>query len=177
MAIDTRELFSVKSDEYAAARPHYPRDLLQYLVGLCPDAGRAWDCGTGSGQAAVALAEWFGEVDATDVSAQQIANAAPHGRVRYSVQAAESTDFPDSCFTLVTVAQALHWFDFGRFWPEVQRVLRPGGIFAAWTYTWPVLSEALDSIVAARLLPTIKAYWAPQNQLAGLQARARSAMG
>lgn len=164
--VDTRALFSVKSDEYAAARPHYPRELLQYLVGLCPDTVRAWDCGTGSGQAAVALAEWFDEVEATDVSAQQIANAAPHERVRYSVQPAEGTDFPDRCFTLVTVAQALHWFDFSRFWPEVQRVLRPGGLFAAWTYTWPVLSEPLDRIVTTRLLNTIKDYWAPQNQIA-----------
>ncbi|HEV2700656.1 MAG TPA: class I SAM-dependent methyltransferase [Steroidobacteraceae bacterium] len=164
--MDTRQLFSVKADEYAASRPHYPRALLQYLVDLCPDTGRVWDCGTGSGQAAVALAEWFSQVDATDVSAQQIANAVPHGRVRYSVQAAEHTDFPDGCFSLVTVAQALHWFEFGRFWPEVQRVLRPRGILAAWTYTWPILSEALDLIVTRRLLSVIKDYWAPQNQLA-----------
>ncbi len=166
MTIDTRKLFSVKSDEYAAARPHYPRELLEYLVGLCRATGRVWDCGTGSGQAAVALAEWFGEVDATDVSAQQIANAVPHARVRYSVQAAERTDFPDASFGLVTVAQALHWFEFSRFWPEVHRVLRPGGVFAAWTYTWPILSDALDSIVTTRLLSVIKDYWAPQNQLA-----------
>jgi SAM-dependent methyltransferase len=166
VAIDTRQLFSVKSDEYAAARPHYPRALFEYLVGLCPDAQRAWDCGTGSGQAAVALAEWFAEVDATDVSPQQIANAVPHARVRYSTQPAEGTDFPNACFSLVTVAQALHWFDFGRFWPEVHRVLRPGGIFAAWTYTTPFVSAALDAIVATRLLSAIKDYWAPQNRLA-----------
>ncbi|MEJ0006276.1 MAG: class I SAM-dependent methyltransferase [Steroidobacteraceae bacterium] len=166
MAIDTHRLFSVKSDEYAAARPRYPRELFEYLSSLCPDASRAWDCGTGSGQAAVALAEWFREVDATDVSAQQIANAVRHDRVRYSVQAAERTTFPAGCFSLVTVAQALHWFDFDRFWPEVHRVLRPAGIFAAWTYTTPHLSTDLDLIIERRLLEVIKGYWAPQNQLA-----------
>jgi ubiquinone/menaquinone biosynthesis C-methylase UbiE len=166
VTLDTRQLFSIKSDEYAAARPHYPRELLAAIVGLCPDTTRAWDCGTGSGQAAVALAEWFGEVEATDVSPQQIAHAVAHERVRYSVQPAERTTFPKHSFSLVTVAQALHWFDFREFWPEVLRVLRPGGIFAAWTYTTPFLSEALDAIVARRLLNVIKDFWAPQNQLA-----------
>ena len=166
LTIDTRQLFSVRSGEYAAARPHYPRELFQYLADLCPDTQRAWDCGTGSGQAAVGLAEEFAQVDATDVSAQQIANAVQHERVHYSVQPAEQTSFAFGSFSLVTVAQALHWFDFGRFWPEVHRVLRPGGIFAAWTYTLPILSEALDSIVAMRLLKVIKDYWAPQNRIA-----------
>jgi SAM-dependent methyltransferase len=166
VTLDTRQLFSVKSDEYAAARPHYPRELLDYLVGLCPDTQRVWDCGTGSGQAAVALAECFSHVDATDVSAQQIANAVPHERVRYSVQPAERTRFASGQFGLVTVAQALHWFDLNQFWPEVHRVLRPGGIFAAWTYSWPCLSEALDAIVARRLLKVVKDYWAPQNRIA-----------
>jgi SAM-dependent methyltransferase len=166
VSIDTRRLFSVKSNEYAAARPRYPRELFQHLMGLCPDIGRAWDCGTGSGQAAIALAEWFSEVDATDVSPQQIANATDHQRVRYSVQPAERTSFPDGHFSLVTVAQALHWFDFGQFWPEVHRVLRKGGLFAAWTYTTPYLSADLDSIIKTRLLEVIKGYWAPQNRLA-----------
>jgi SAM-dependent methyltransferase len=140
--------------------------LYQYLVGLCPDRHRVWDCGTGSGQAAVALAEWFTQVEATDVAAQQIANAVCHERVRYSVQPAEGTDFPDGYFSLVTVAQALHWFDFARFWPEVRRVLRPGGIFAAWTYTLPLVSQTLDAIIATRLSDVIKDYWAPQNRIA-----------
>jgi SAM-dependent methyltransferase len=166
VAADTRQLFSVKSGEYAASRPGYPREIFEYLVGLCSATDRAWDCGTGSGQAAVALAEWFAEVDATDVSAQQIANARPHERVRYSVQAAERTVFTAGRFTLVTVAQALHWFDFGRFWPEVHRVLRPGGIFAAWTYTVPRLSRELDLILATSLMNVIEGYWAPQNKLA-----------
>src|ERR1700729_3906379 len=120
MTIDTRQLFSVRSDEYAASRPQYPSELFDYIIRVCPGRDRAWDCGTGSGQAAVALAEWFVEVHATDVSAQQIANAAMHDRVHYSVQPAERTGFANGLFSLVTVAQALHWFEFKQFWPEVQ---------------------------------------------------------
>jgi len=163
---DIKELFSVESDAYAAARPHYPRELFAQLVALCPATARAWDCGTGSGQAAVALAQWFEAVEATDVSAQQIAHAVPHPRVNYSVQPAEHTRFADESFDLITVAQALHWFEFDRFWPEVHRVLRPGGLFAAWAYSWPCVSETLDRIVAADLMQVIKDYWMPQNQIA-----------
>ena len=166
MTLDTRQLFSVKSDEYAAARPQYPPELFDYIIRVCASRDRAWDCGTGSGQAAVVLAEWFAEVEATDVSPQQIANARAHARVRYSVQPAERTTFADRHFSLVTVAQALHWFDFDRFWPEVQRVLQPGGVVAAWTYTLPHVTAELDRIVDAKLLNLIRTYWAPQNRLA-----------
>jgi len=166
MTIETERLFSVGSSEYATARPQYPPRLFDYLSNLAPDLDCAWDCGTGSGQAAVALAERFNSVEATDVSPEQISEAAAHGRVRYSAQPAEATAFEDGTFSLVTVAQALHWFDFNRFWPEVKRVLKPGGIFAAWVYTWPHISEAADRIVAAELLDIIKPYWARENQLA-----------
>lgn len=166
MGTDTRRLFSVASDQYAAARPRYPAPLFDYLSASVPDRVRAWDCGTGSGQAALTLAERFGSVEATDVSREQIAHAAGHERVRYSVQPAEETAFRDGSFSLVTVAQALHWFDFERFWPEVQRVLKPGGVFAAWAYTWPHISREADRIVAAGLLDAIEDDWAPQNRLA-----------
>lgn len=166
MTLDTRQLFSAQAAQYAASRPQYPQELFEYLVRMCAGLDCAWDCGTGSGQAAVQLAEWFAVVEATDISAQQIANARPHGRVRYSVQAAEQTSFADRQFSLVIVAQALHWFDFGRFWPEVQRVLRPGGVFAAWTYTLPHLTAELDRIIDAKLLNPIKNYWSPQNRIA-----------
>lgn len=166
MSIDTQQLFSVNSGGYAAARPHYPRKLFEFLISQCPDTECAWDCGTGSGQAAVALAEWFAQVQATDVSPQQIASAAPHAKVHYSVQSAEECRFADRQFSLVTVAQALHWFDLPRFWPQVQRVLRPGGVFAAWTYTTLHLSPTLDSIIEQQLLKPIDPYWAPHNQLA-----------
>jgi SAM-dependent methyltransferase len=166
MSIDTNRLFSAGSEQYVAARPRYPRQLFEFICTQTPDFDRAWDCGTGSGQAAVALAERFGSVEATDVSPEQIANALPHDRVVYSVQSAEATTFPNASFSVVTVAQALHWFDFSRFWPEVHRVLRPGGLFAAWTYTWPHVTEEIDQIINTKLLSVIESFWMPQNRLA-----------
>jgi SAM-dependent methyltransferase len=48
---------------------------------------------------------------------------------------------------LVTVAQALHWFCGDNFIAEVRRVLKPGGLFAAWTYTLLRGDAALNGIV------------------------------
>ena len=95
---------------------------------------RVWDCGAGNGQAAIGLAKYFETVEATDASAQQIANGIPHPQVHYSVQPAEQTTYQDASFDAVCVAQALHWFDYSRFYPEVHRVLKPGGAFVAWGY-------------------------------------------
>jgi SAM-dependent methyltransferase len=159
-------LFSTQSEQYAGARPQYPPELFAYLSTVSPDREIAWDCGTGSGQAAAGLVDTFRFVEATDVSPEQISNAPKHERIRYSVQPAESTSFADRYFSLVAVAQALHWFDHRKFWPEVHRVLKLGGIFAAWTYTWPHISKEIDPIITAKLLNVIENYWATENRLA-----------
>lgn len=44
----------------------------------------------------------------------------------------QATGLPSGCASLVTIAQALHWFDRPLFYAEVARILRPGGVFAAW---------------------------------------------
>ena len=161
----THSLFNQGADQYAIARPQYPAQLFEHLFELSPDLETAWDCATGSGQAAVALAKRFGRVEATDVSAAQIEHAFAHERVRYGVQQAEQTDFADASFSLVAVAQALHWFDLDRFWPEVHRVLKPGGAFAAWGYGWPRVNAEIDRVVQVGLLDAIAPFWAPNNQL------------
>ncbi len=159
------QLFSNRSDLYAQARPRYPEALYPYLANLCPEHIRVWDVACGSGQAAVDLAAHFNEVHATDISAEQIAHAHPHPRVRYSVQPAEKTDFPANTFDLICVAQALHWFDHERFWHEVKRVLKPNGIFAAWGYSWFSINPNVDKAFKENFLAPIQPYWAEQNQL------------
>src|SRR5689334_16684936 len=104
-------LFASVAREYASFRPGYPPELFAWLARAAPARGAVWDCGCGSGQASVALAEHFSQVFATDASAEQIAAARPHPRVRYSVAPAENSGLEPGCADLVTVAQALHWFD------------------------------------------------------------------
>ena len=159
------DLFSDKSDLYAAARPRYPQDLYEFLASCVNTKERAWDCGAGNGQASVALAEYFKEVYATDISDRQIANAIPKNNVFYSVQPAEKTNFPNSYFDAVTVAQALHWFDIERFWSEVKRVLKKGGIFAAWGYSSLSVSSPIDLVIKEGILDIIESYWSPRIEL------------
>jgi len=162
---DTRRMFDDRAEVYAASRPRYPPELYAWIAGNCALRRRVWDVACGNGQASIDLAGHFVHVDATDVSAAQIAHAAPHPRVRYAVQPAEASGFPDACFDAVTVAQALHWLDLDRFWREVARVLRPGGLFAAWGYAWPRLDPSLDEILRVTLLAPIESYWSPRNRL------------
>jgi SAM-dependent methyltransferase len=154
--------FSEKSGQYAASRPTYPAALFAAIAAAAPGRERAWDCATGTGQAAVGLAAHFGHVEATDASAQQVANAAAHPRVRYTAQLAEKTDFADGAFDAVTVAQALHWFDLDRFYAEVRRVLRPGGVIAAWAYDWSSVTPEVDFALERHLLVKIRPYWPEQ---------------
>lgn len=162
MSID---LFSADPAHYAAVRPAYPEALIDWVAQAAPARERVWDCGTGNGQAAVQLAERFTQVEASDLSAAQIAHAKAHPRVRYLAQPAEATDYPDQAFDAVCVAQALHWFDMARFTPELDRVLRPGGLFAAWGYDGFSVSPSFDAVLRSTVLDVVDAFWAPQNRL------------
>ena len=158
--------FSGAAAEYARFRPRYPAALFSYLSALVPSEALAWDCATGSGQAAVALAAHLSRVVATDASAEQIAHAEPHPRVEYRVAAAERSGLDAASVELVTVAQALHWFDLPAFYAEVQRVLRPGGVLAVWCYGHMVLpSEALQNALDRFYSVTVGPYWPPERSL------------
>jgi len=129
-----KDHFSGHAELYREARPTYPDALFDWLAAQAPDRALAWDCGCGNGQASVALARHFARVIATDPSANQIADAEPHANIDYRVEPAERSSLAEASTSLVTVAQALHWFDFAAFYAEVRRVLKPGGVFAAWAY-------------------------------------------
>ncbi len=159
------DLFSDKASLYAAARPRYPEELFAFVHAHAPSHRCAWDCGTGNGQAAGSLAAHFSRVLASDPSAEQIANAIPVANVSYSVQRAEETTFPSSCFDAICVAQALHWFHFDAFFAEVQRLATPDAIFAAWGYDWFSVSPSFDAAFKSSILDVIEPYWAPNNRI------------
>ncbi|MCF6276087.1 MAG: class I SAM-dependent methyltransferase [Robiginitomaculum sp.] len=162
---DTSKLFSDKSDIYAQARPQYPAELFDFIKTLPKQTGTVWDCATGNGQAAIGLAQVFDQVYATDISTEQIANRLDVANVNFSVCPAEQTGFADNMFDVVNVAQALHWFDFDRFWPEVRRVLKPGGVFITYAYAWFAVTPAIDALVESEIKTVVAPYWAAQNQL------------
>ena len=153
------DLFSAHASTYAAARPEYPDDLYRFLATLPPARDAAWDCATGNGQAARDLARYFRRVIATDASAAQIALAARLPNVEYHVATAEQSGVSDRSVQLVTVAQALHWLDHDRFYPEVRRVTAPGGVIAAWSYGACSAGPDVEPLLREFEFDTVGAYW------------------
>lgn len=160
-----KDHFSAHADDYARSRPIYPDALFGHLAALSPLRQCAWDCATGNGQAALGLARHFEHVVASDASAEQIAHGFPHDRVAYRVEPAESTALEDSSVDLVTVGQALHWFDLDRFYAEVRRVLRPRGVLAAWCYGRCNVAPGIDAVVDRYYEEIVGPYWPPERVL------------
>lgn len=151
--------FSGSAADYARFRPDYPPALFEWLGNAAPTRGRVWDCATGSGQAAVALAAHFADVIATDASAAQLAAAASHPRVRYHCAPAESSALEDASVDAVTVAQALHWLDLDRFYGEVKRVAKPGAVVAVWAYGPIEVEPRIDEVIGALYYGTLGSHW------------------
>lgn len=154
-----KDNFSTQSDKYAQFRPVYPDALFEYLRGLVPGKEAAWDCATGNGQVAQRLAGIFQKVYATDISSQQLANAIVLPNIEYSLQPAERTGFADDSFDLITVAQAIHWFDFEAFYAEAERTLKPRGILAVIGYNLPRFNHAIDSTINEFYRNVVGPFW------------------
>jgi len=148
---------------YAAFRPRYPEALFDRLAAEAPRRRIAWDCAAGSGQAAVALAERFPRVIATDASERQLEHAARHPRVSWLRSRAEQAPLATGSIDLVTVAQAIHWFDLRAFTAEARRVLAPGGVFAAWCYDLATIEPAIDAVVHRFYTETVGPWWPPER--------------
>jgi SAM-dependent methyltransferase len=158
-----KDHFSGHADAYARYRPGYPPPLFDWLARQAPGRELAWDVGTGNGQVARYLADHMTSVHATDASAQQLARAEGPPNVRFAVEPAERSFLVDDSVDLVTVGQALHWFDLESFYGEVRRVLKRGGLLAAWTYQLNEIHPAVDATVGAFYEDVVGPYWPPER--------------
>lgn len=159
-----KDLFSAQAAVYAAYRPLYPQALYDFLLSHAPGRAAAWDCATGNGQVAAALAPHFSAVFATDISEAQLQQAPVLPNVHYSVCRAESTPFADHSFDLVTVGTALHWFDFEAFYEEVRRVAKPVALLAVWAYAPCRSDAATDAVIERFQHETVGDYWDPERR-------------
>jgi SAM-dependent methyltransferase len=160
-----KDHFSGQAAEYAKFRPSYPAALFEYLAKIVPSRNVAWDCATGSGQAAIALAKHFALVIATDASAKQIRNAERAERVQYRMAPAENSGIESESVDLVTVAQALHWFDLAKFYEEAKRVLNPGGLIAVWNYDFLQATPEIDAAVNRFYHHIVGPFWPPERRV------------
>lgn len=165
MSADFNDHFSTQSQHYQRFRPVYPASLYAWLASLTPGHELAWDCATGNGQAAQALAREFAKVIATDASEKQIAQCPPHAGVEYRVARAEAPPLTDRSIDLITVAQALHWFDLSEFYREAARVLKANGMLAVWNYQLLAITPPIDAIVNHYYHDIVGPYWPPERRL------------
>ncbi len=165
MGNEFQDLFSGHARDYAQFRPAYPDELYQYLSSVTNNHDCAWDCATGTGQSAVELAKFYRQVIATDASEKQISNAVQKHNIVYRVALADHSCIDSQSLDLITVAQALHWFNLATFTKEVQRVLKPDGILAVWTYNLMQVNPAVDQLIASLYRDVLGEYWSFERRI------------
>ena len=154
-----KDNFSAQAEAYANFRPHYPTEMYAFIYGQLSCYDRALDIATGNGQVAKELAAKFSQVYATDISAKQLSEAPQLPNIQYKQEAAEQSSFADHFFDLVTVAQAIHWFNFDLFYANVRRITKPGGIIAVAGYGLVSVNTVTDRWLQHFYTNIIGPYW------------------
>ena len=154
-----KDNFSQQASGYAQYRPTYPVSLFEFILSKVISREAAWDCGTGNGQTAKVLARYFSHVEATDISKHQLEKAVAAPNITYSVQPAEQTKFSDNSFDLITVSQALHWFNLDEFYKEVKRVAKQASWIAVWMYGGISISPSVKEIIRELHVDILGQYW------------------
>ncbi|NIP38997.1 MAG: class I SAM-dependent methyltransferase [Candidatus Dadabacteria bacterium] len=157
-------LFGSNSEDYKKYRPLYPKELIEFLAGVCTENELAWDCGCGTGQVSITLSNYFRQVVGTDISSGQTKNAEKADNIIYRVSAEDHSGLEHNSADLVTCAQALHWFDLNKFYKEVTRVLKPGGIIAVWTYNLFRVNKEIDELIDRFYFGNIYNYWPEERK-------------
>ncbi|CAA0829846.1 S-adenosyl-L-methionine-dependent methyltransferases superfamily protein [Striga hermonthica] len=166
------DLFIKQAEQYSVGRPSYPKILFDFIASKTPSRDLAWDVGTGSGQAARSLANIYKNVIATDTSPKQLEFADKFPNITYkhtspcmTMSELQEKIGPKSSVDLVTIAQAMHWFDLPKFYQQVKWVLKkPDGVIAAWCYTTPEVNPGVDSVLQRYYTDGAGPYWDPARK-------------
>lgn len=161
-----KDHFSTQSSEYSRFRPTYPAALFDWLAQQTSERISAWDCACGNGQASTELAARFERVTATDISEAQLSHAPSLPNVDWRLAAAEESGLEAASVNLITVAQALHWFDLPRFWAEAWRVLKPNGVLAAWSYgVFKLDNQEVEKVCHHFYEDVVGDFWPPERRI------------
>ncbi len=155
-----KDLFSQNSQLYKQARPDYPHSVIHEILKHTPEHSFAWDCGAGSGQFTQLLVPYFEQIVATDLSESQLQSAPYFENVSYQIQIAEQTIFANQSFDLISVAQAIHWFDFEKFYAEVRRTLKVNGLLAIVGYgLLEIQDQQVNTMIQALYYEKLAGCW------------------
>ncbi len=89
----------------------------------------------------------------------------PHPRIEYRVAPAEDSGLPDESVDLLTVGQALHWFDLERFAEEAGRVIAPRGLLVAVSYAVCAIAPEIDAVIERLYTGLLDEFWPPERAL------------
>jgi ubiquinone/menaquinone biosynthesis C-methylase UbiE len=140
------ERFSGFAEAYDAHRPQPPVALLDILTQQAQIQlpRQVTDLGSGTGLSTFIWADRAREVvgiepnpDMIRMALRRAAERAISGNVHFKNAYASDTELPDACSDIVTCSQSLHWMEPASTLAEVGRILRKGGIFAAYDCDWP----------------------------------------
>lgn len=172
----TSDIWTGKASSYDQARPTPPPALLDLLTQLIdmPRPALVVDLGSGTGLSTAVWGERAGQVIGiepnADMRKEAIHKIAGHpyaDHIEYREGVAHQTGLPDGCADIVTAAQAFHWMEPTTTLAEIARILRPGGIFAAYDYDWPpMIHWELDRLVqevTRNMMRLIQARGLPQT--------------
>lgn len=154
-----KDNFSKQSSQYSKFRPQYPDEMIAYLISFVKNKSVALDIATGNGQVAYKLSPFFETVYGIDISQNQLNNAVPAENIIYKVSSAENTFFKNQELDLITIAQAIHWFDFDLFHKEIDRILKPEGIIAVLGYGLFSTNANSDEIIRDFYYNIVGPYW------------------
>lgn len=158
------KVFGEMSSEYLKYRPDYPEALFQYLANISKHHKLVWDVGTGNGQAAFQLSNYFDKVIATDINQNQLTVAPQKINISYQVGPSEKTSLLSHSVDLITCAQSMHWFDLEKFYEEVRRVSKPEAYIAAWSYHLPLISTEIDKCVKKLHNEILHDFWPAERR-------------
>ncbi len=139
--------------------------MVEEISALCTSHELAWDAGTGNGQLASLLAEHFNHVEASDISEKQLSGAIQKNNIHYFISDSTSTPLNDHSVDLVTVAQAVHWFDFEKFYGEINRVLKTDGVIALIGYGLMRSHPKVNAIIEDLYYNILGSYWDAERKM------------
>ncbi len=173
---ETSEIWTGKASNYDRVRPTPPPELLDLLTQLIgtPRPALVVDLGSGTGLSTAIWAERADRVIGIEPNADMRQEATckvedhPYAaHIEYREGLAHETGLPDACADIVIAAQSFHWMEPTSTLAEIARILRPGGLFAAYDYdTPPTIHWELDRLtqeMTSRMMARIRERGLPQN--------------
>ena len=173
---DPSEVWTGKASSYDRARPAPPPALLDLLTQVIdlPHPALVVDVGSGTG---LSTAIWGGRAervigiepnaDMRQVAVRKVEGHPYAAPIEYREGVAHRTGLPDGCADIVTAAQSFHWMEPTSTLAETARILRPGGLFAAYDYDWPpTITWELDRLAqeaGKRLVELVRERGLAQN--------------